>query len=536
MPADDEEQGKEKLRGGEIDVYVVLEGDLGGKGGTLHFYTFKTKASQMDAMWTVERLLRDAVVDSRYRARGIDRAVLAEVQNVPIRRVELGTEQGKEKVQSEGQRVARMMVPFAFMYLIFIGIVGMGQHMISSIIEEKNSRIIEMLLSAVSPFELMAGKILGLAGVGLTVMILWGLAAYGTATWRGINIDIGPDLVVYGLAYYVLGFILFSAILAGVGSVCNTIKETQSLMMPITMIFVIPIIAWPQLARDPNGDLARVLTYIPPTTPMLMVLRLSSSPDIWWGEIAISFLVLVGGVFVAIWAAGKVFRTGILMYGKRPRPPRDLPLAQGKVGLYPGTNARRACPARCCPRQGRIPPTPRIPVLSSSTGTGLLRRHPTASTRGTPSDRTSSIQVYFFVRQKPTEVPRCHPRYPLLTIVRSHTLRYTTYPQGCMPVRIQLPVLVDRARRRQGGVHLAIRTDRVRIQTARQYREGVLPRVCVLACELPFDGASGRERPAWFGGLDAPPTTDSVIETLALGRVLSRWTRTRCWGPHRQAS
>jgi len=315
-----EEQGKEKLRRDTLDAYVVLEGDLEGKEGTVQFYTYKPKASQIDAIWSVERLFRDAVVNRRCEARGIDRAMLAEIQSVPIRRVELGDEQGREKVQSEGQRVARMMVPFAFMYLIFIGIVGMGQHMISSIIEEKNSRIIEMLLSAVSPFELMAGKILGLAGVGLTVMILWGAAAYGAAVWRGINIDIGLDLVAYGLVYYVLGFVLFSAILAGVGSVCNTIKETQSLMMPITLIFVVPLIAWPQLARDPNGDLARVLSYIPPTTPMLMVLRLASSPDIWWGEIVLSILVLVVGVFVTIWAAAKVFRTGILLYGKRPGP------------------------------------------------------------------------------------------------------------------------------------------------------------------------------------------------------------------------
>ncbi|HNS19235.1 MAG TPA: ABC transporter permease [Sedimentisphaerales bacterium] len=320
LPTGSEEQGKDKLRRGALDAYVVLEGDLEGKEGTVQFYTYKPKASQIDAIWSVERLFRDAVVSRRCEARGIDRAMLAEIQSVAIRRVELGDEQGREKVQSDGQRVARMMVPFAFMYLIFIGIVGMGQHMISSIIEEKNSRIIEMLLSAISPFELMAGKILGLAGVGLTVMVLWGLAAYGAAVWRGINVDVGLDLVAYGLVYYVLGFILFSAILAGVGSVCNTIKETQSLMMPITLIFVVPLIAWPQLARDPNGDLARVLSYVPPTTPMLMVLRLASSPDIWPGEIALSILVLVVGVFVTIWAAARIFRTGILLYGKRPSP------------------------------------------------------------------------------------------------------------------------------------------------------------------------------------------------------------------------
>jgi ABC-2 type transport system permease protein len=318
--ASSDERGKEQLRKSELDAYVVLEGDLAGGQGAMQFYTYKPKASQIDTLWTVERLLRDAVVDQRYQARGIDRAVLAEIQNVPLRRVELGEDQGREKEQSEGQRVARMMAPFAFMYLIFIGIVGMGQHMISSIIEEKNSRIIEMLLSAISPFQLMAGKIAGLAGVGLTVMALWGTAAYATATWQGIRIDVGPELLVYGLAYYVLGFVLFSALLAGVGSVCNTVKETQSLMMPITLIFIIPLVTWPQLARDPNGDLARILSYVPPTTPMLMVLRLASSPDIWWGEIVLSFVVLTAGVLAIIWLAAKIFRTGILLYGKRPGP------------------------------------------------------------------------------------------------------------------------------------------------------------------------------------------------------------------------
>lgn len=319
-----EELGKEKLRKGELDLYIVLNGDVEGKGGTVQFYTYKPKVAQIDVLWTIERLVRDAVVDRRYQARGIDPAVLKEIQDVPIRRVELGEEQGQEHEQGEDRQMIRVMVPFVFMYLIFFGIVVTGQHMISSIIEEKNSRIIEMLLSAVSPFELMAGKILGLAGVGLTVMILYGVSAYAAATWQGINIDIGVDLLVYSLVYYVLGFVLFSAILAGAGSVCNTIKETQSLMMPVTLILVIPLVTWQQLARDPNGDLACVLSYMPLTTPMLMVLRLASSPDVWWGEIPISILVLAAGVLGAIWAAAKVFRTGILLYGKRPGPSEIL--------------------------------------------------------------------------------------------------------------------------------------------------------------------------------------------------------------------
>ncbi len=315
-----QERGKEDLREGRLDAYVVLEGDLEGQEGTVRFFTCKPKPSQVDVLLAVERLLREGVINRRYETRGLDRKMLDEISRVSIQWAELGAGQGQERAQGEGQRMARMMVPFGFMYLIFIGIVGMGQHMVSSIIEEKNSRIIEVLLSAVSPFELMAGKIAGLAAVGLAVMALYGVAGYAAARWQGLRIDVGADLVAYGLLYYVLGFVLFSAILAGIGSICNTIKETQSLMMPVMFVFIIPMLAWARLAQEPNGELARVLSYVPPVTPMVMILRLSSGADVWIGEVVLSILVLIGGVLLAVWAAAKVFRTGILLYGKRPGP------------------------------------------------------------------------------------------------------------------------------------------------------------------------------------------------------------------------
>jgi len=315
-----EEQAKEDLRKGRLDAYAALEGNLEGEEGAIRLFTHKAKPSQVDALGTVERLLREAVIDRRYETRGLDRKMLVAISKVSIQWAELGEAQDQERTQGKSQQMARMMVPFAFMYLIFIGIVGMGQHMVSSIIEEKNSRIIEVLLSAVSPFELMTGKIAGLAAVGLTVMALYGVAGYAAARWKGLQIDIGADLLVYGLIYYILGFVLFSAILAGVGSVCNTIKETQSLMMPIMLVFIIPMIAWPRLAQEPNGELARVLSYVPPATPMVMVLRLSSGTAIWTGEVVLSILVLIVGVLATMWAAAKVFRTGILLYGKRPGP------------------------------------------------------------------------------------------------------------------------------------------------------------------------------------------------------------------------
>jgi ABC-2 type transport system permease protein len=321
-PADDaktvEEQGKHQLREGEVDAYVVLDADVIAGTGGVRVYTHNPKPAQMEALWTIESLLRKAVIDTRCEARGLDRELLARIRTVGVQQVEIGSEEGQEHVQDEGQRVARMMVPFAFMYLIFIGIAGTGQHLLGSIIEEKNSRIVEVLLSAISPFELMAGKIIGLAGIGLTVTTLWGVGAYFAASRQGIEISVGPGLVIFFLLYYILGFTLFSAILAGVGSVCNTVKETQSLMMPVMLIFIIPLISWMKLAQDPNGTLAHVLSFIPLATPMVMMLRLSSGSAISVVEVIGTVLLLAASVLAAVWAAAKIFRTGVLMYGKRP--------------------------------------------------------------------------------------------------------------------------------------------------------------------------------------------------------------------------
>jgi ABC-2 type transport system permease protein len=138
-----------------------------------------------------------------------------------------------------------------------------------------------------------------------------------TANSQGLNVEITIQFAVYFTTYYIFGFLLVSSILAGAGSVCNTIKETQSLMMPLTMIFIIPLLSWFKVVQDPNGLMSRVFSFIPPLTPMVMILRLSSGSDIWIIEIIATIILLIATVLAAIWAAAKIFRTGILMYGKR---------------------------------------------------------------------------------------------------------------------------------------------------------------------------------------------------------------------------
>jgi ABC-2 type transport system permease protein len=311
-------QQKNRLRNGQLDAYVILEKGIITGDGKVRFYTYNTKPTKLDVLWTIEGLFKDVVINRRYQLKQLDRKLLAELRHVPIERLEIGAAAETERVQKQTERITKMMVPFFFMYLMFIGIISTGQHMLSSVIEEKNSRVMEVLLSAVSPFQLMVGKITGLAGIAFTVTGLWGAAAHFAARWQGLNINITGQLLFFFGIYYILGFLLFSSITVGIGSLCNTIKETQSLMMPLTLIFIVPLVSWFNLIQHPNGSLARVLSFIPPLTSMVMILRLSADSGIWFIEILASIVVLALAVLAVMWVAARLFRTGILMYGKRP--------------------------------------------------------------------------------------------------------------------------------------------------------------------------------------------------------------------------
>ncbi|MFW6146069.1 MAG: ABC transporter permease [Planctomycetota bacterium] len=312
------EAAKARLRNGQIDAIAdIASGAMDGTGGL----TLLTEsAAATDLLWhqTVHRLINHAAFLARCRAEGLlAERVSALRRSLPLERVAL-VQGGEKAVGSDDHEMLTFMLPFAMLFLMYMGVVSVGQMMVTSVIEEKSSRIMEVLLSAVTPLELMAGKILGLGGVGLVVIGGWAVAGWGASAVRGADIGLDAPLLAYFVIYYLLGYLLYTTILAGLGSVCSTLREAQSLVMPVALTMVVPMIAWFNLSQDPNGLFARVFSYIPVTTSMVMMLRITAGGDLWAGEIVLSMLALAGWIAVALWASSRLFRVGVLMVGKRP--------------------------------------------------------------------------------------------------------------------------------------------------------------------------------------------------------------------------
>jgi ABC-2 type transport system permease protein len=255
----------------------------------------------------------------------------------------VGQSGAEEEVESRD--MVRQWAPVAFVYLLWIAIFTSAQMLLTNTVEEKSNRIIEVLLSSISPFQLMAGKIAGMAASGLTVVGSWAVCIFtilvivpgamgAPANFLG-NIAADPVYILSFLLYFLMGYLFYASILAGIGSVCNSVKETQNLMMPVLIPMLIPLLAMVPIGQDPNGLLARVLSFIPPFTPFVMMNRAAGPPALW--EYGLTTLLMVGAIIVTVRGSARVFRIGILMTGKPPRLREIIKWMTLREGVMPAS-------------------------------------------------------------------------------------------------------------------------------------------------------------------------------------------------------
>ncbi len=294
-----------------------------------------TNSDNFQSISRIEQSLTDIISATRLEMSNVNLPVdsvltLTKQVNLPLR-------------DTKGESIPFVVKYFAaliFIMLMYMMIITYGTTLMRSVIEEKNSRIMEVLVSSVSPFQLMLGKVIGLGLAAFTQVAVWVVLGLGIFFFSGamaLEIDpslsrmvFNPVIVVFFVLLFVSGYIMYSTIFALIGSIVNSDKEAQNYIFPVTIMLIAPVIVGSAVIQDPYVPWAVVMSYIPFFAPTMMLQRITFiAPTATHyslfsgivGEAILSFLVIVASTLIIIWITGRIFRVGILMYGKRPTFP-----------------------------------------------------------------------------------------------------------------------------------------------------------------------------------------------------------------------
>ena len=265
------------------------------------------------------RTIEEVIVEHRLKGQGLDPALIRKLTaSIDIKSIKV-SEKGEEK--ESGFLETFFSAYIVIMMLMFL-VLTSGQLLIRSVVEEKSNRVIEVLLSSCSARDLMVGKILGLSGLGILQILIWGAIGVGFSMKSGTNIFVLENLLLSAV-YLLLGYLLYSAIFVAAGSPVTTEQEAQQITSYVTLFLVFPIVLAIPAMQNPNSPLIKILSFIPPLTPALMVLRIPIQMPATWEILTTIGLMIVSSIGM-MWVAGKIFRTAILVYGKRPTIPELL--------------------------------------------------------------------------------------------------------------------------------------------------------------------------------------------------------------------
>ncbi|MFZ9914573.1 MAG: ABC transporter permease [Phycisphaerales bacterium] len=316
------ERLKDEVRGGRVLAFASIDATvLDPAKDAQPFELYIPSSLSPKHVRQITRALRKAVEEERIAASGLDRATIARLASAPeptTRRI------SPEGAEAEENTELRLIVPAAFMFLLWISVFTSANYLLTTTIEEKSSKVMEVLLAAASPMQLLAGKIAGYSLVSGVMLVMYGglgLAALSAAAMM----DLVPLVhLVYLAVFFVMAYVMVASMMAAVGSAVSDLREAQSLVGPVMMLLMVPIMLWMPIIQNPNGMLATVAGFVPPATPFVMILRLTASTEpipLWQTLLSIAWGFACA--FGMLWLAARIFRVGVLMQGKPPTP-REL--------------------------------------------------------------------------------------------------------------------------------------------------------------------------------------------------------------------
>jgi ABC-2 type transport system permease protein len=281
---------------------------------------WSSNLAQQSAKDVINRAVDDHFQDLKLKAAGLAPDTIAALSDGAPDVVDYSP-----KAEASGKASLKDHLPgfvgFGLAMLLWMLIFTGAGLLLNSVIEEKSSRILEVLLSSASVPEIMFGKILGVAGIALTVLAVWlGLAgvilAFTNPALAGdiAAVILGKGMVFYFAIYLIGGYLMYASVFTAVGAFCETTREAQTLLGPIMMLLAIPIVFLTQAITNPDAPILRILSWIPLFTPFLMTARAAVEPPLW--EVAGTGLLMLATVALVVWIAGRAFRAGALSTGK----------------------------------------------------------------------------------------------------------------------------------------------------------------------------------------------------------------------------
>lgn len=319
----DQAGAEQALRSRQVAQALVIPADYLATGKVRRYVVSSGLFSNTSAGRPVERWLVRGLLAGHVDSARIERAAR------PAGAMDLYSldNEGRFQLKDDRREVFEFMLPFMFAMLLGLCIVTGGQYLLQGVSEEKESRILESLLCTVTAEDLLAGKLLGLGGAGLTLVAVWlGTgAAIGAPSMAMLEFRFPPLLLALGIAYFLLGYLFYASLMIGVGAITNNMREAQQFAFMFTFANFVPFLMLNVLMNHPSGALAVGLSLFPPTAPVTMMLRAaapSAAVPLW--QIGLSLVLLAGAAWLALRAAARVFRIGLLLYGKTPNLPEIL--------------------------------------------------------------------------------------------------------------------------------------------------------------------------------------------------------------------
>jgi len=313
-----EEEATDALLEGEISQYFVIPQDY-LSNGVIARYTLERELETPDEVWAA---IKDFLISNLLEGQS-DPQIVERVQ-YPLALSSITLDENGDIAPEQGGFSA-FIVPYIFSILLIMAIFTSSGFLLQGLGEEKENRVMEILLSSVSPRQLITGKVLGLGTAGLLQIVVWlvsarFLAGMASSTIGGIlsSIQISTDFLILGVIYFILGYILFAIIMAGAGSIGATARESQQFSAFFTFSAVIPFFFITSILENPGGVIAQVLTFFPFTAPITVILRLGVTDIPLW-QLAVSIGLMILTILGTLWLAAKIFRVFLLMYGKTPK-------------------------------------------------------------------------------------------------------------------------------------------------------------------------------------------------------------------------